>query len=702
MSTTSPKIKWMLVSIATLLTITLLALGQGQGYTPSIDHPPPANLSSGAAASANAVLSAGANPTNLTLTPVTSPNPGNLYIGQIGNDWLFGPTSWQTGGFMDFHQDGSFSFANSNHQASVSLIGGEIVYTAPTLLVDSTGPAQFGRVYMGLLDFLMSSNPITGNAVVITNGGITANGTPSVTFNGPVKGLGTNENLGEFWACDFGFSPTNTAAGNSAAFDACIAACSNAGGGTIRFGGRFTNNTATINQTIPLAGEHLLNGQSTRFRLVGDGNITISSTATTTRHGVLWGSFDAQGFQLTGTGTNISDIYPYTNHVGIYEVGFYDPTLLNVFVTGFGQGFTFEQVGANRGALVTGCEALSCDIGFAIGDQCDWWHSIQSPGRSCQFGADIACVTPDPRDNSGYSGVIYGGTNVLGSSHLKIDGGMWNYNSCDIVAGKGSQLIGLISGHYDQNSIHFQLGHNNTQVGIAYEGEGDQMALDGFQAEDGSPLLRTNILVNSVSGSQFLSLKRCAIGGGGVGYGIVGPVNVVQSDPDNVFNVGTNWIGGNFPNPFAASQASWDWRENSALEWHYFLSHGSAFSAGESIFELDGDFGYEQGTLFSVVTKDGSFIDRNRLDYINQADNTGLLNLVNASLTVGDNLTNSSEGVPLLNGKAQIVTNGFIAWVCYKTNNNPGNQFTNLPWGSICSTTNGGTYRLSNDVWSWP
>ena len=52
-----------------------------------------------------------------------------------------------------------------------------------------------------------------------------------------------------------------------------------------------------------------------------------------------------------------------------------------------------------------------------------------------------------------------------------------------------------------------------------------------------------------------------------------------------------------------------------------------------------------------------------------------------------------------LAGIASLSTNGFTAWVTYKTNNVPGPAFTNLPTGSLMSTTNGGLYCLSNIVW---
>jgi len=45
-----------------------------------------------------------------------------------------------------------------------------------------------------------------------------------------------------------------------------------------------------------------------------------------------------------------------------------------------------------------------------------------------------------------------------------------------------------------------------------------------------------------------------------------------------------------------------------------------------------------------------------------------------------------------------LATNGFLVWATYQTNAAPGSQLTNLPPGSILSTTNGQMYVLSNLV----
>jgi hypothetical protein len=56
-------------------------------------------------------------------------------------------------------------------------------------------------------------------------------------------------------------------------------------------------------------------------------------------------------------------------------------------------------------------------------------------------------------------------------------------------------------------------------------------------------------------------------------------------------------------------------------------------------------------------------------------------------------------GLSSLTGTANLATNGFIVWITYKTNDIPGGAFTNLPPGSVMTTTNGGFYILSNLVW---
>lgn len=48
---------------------------------------------------------------------------------------------------------------------------------------------------------------------------------------------------------------------------------------------------------------------------------------------------------------------------------------------------------------------------------------------------------------------------------------------------------------------------------------------------------------------------------------------------------------------------------------------------------------------------------------------------------------------------ANLTTNGFLVWAAYKTNGVPGTAFTNLPQGSLLTTTNGSLFVLSNLVW---
>jgi hypothetical protein len=48
---------------------------------------------------------------------------------------------------------------------------------------------------------------------------------------------------------------------------------------------------------------------------------------------------------------------------------------------------------------------------------------------------------------------------------------------------------------------------------------------------------------------------------------------------------------------------------------------------------------------------------------------------------------------------AFLSTNGFAIWVSYQTNGVPGTAFTNLPAGSLMTTTNGALFVLTNLVW---
>jgi hypothetical protein len=57
-------------------------------------------------------------------------------------------------------------------------------------------------------------------------------------------------------------------------------------------------------------------------------------------------------------------------------------------------------------------------------------------------------------------------------------------------------------------------------------------------------------------------------------------------------------------------------------------------------------------------------------------------------------------GLSSLAGAANLSTNGFMVWVTYKTNDVPGAAFTNLPPGSLLTTTNGQLFVLSNLVWN--
>lgn len=57
-------------------------------------------------------------------------------------------------------------------------------------------------------------------------------------------------------------------------------------------------------------------------------------------------------------------------------------------------------------------------------------------------------------------------------------------------------------------------------------------------------------------------------------------------------------------------------------------------------------------------------------------------------------------GLSTLAGAANLTTDGFLVWVAYKTNDVPGAALTNLPAGSLLTTTNGQLFVLSNFVWT--
>lgn len=57
-------------------------------------------------------------------------------------------------------------------------------------------------------------------------------------------------------------------------------------------------------------------------------------------------------------------------------------------------------------------------------------------------------------------------------------------------------------------------------------------------------------------------------------------------------------------------------------------------------------------------------------------------------------------GLSSLAGIANLTTNGFLVWIAYQTNGVPGTAFTNLPAGSLLTTTNGQLFVLSNLVWN--
>lgn len=104
--------------------------------------------------------------------------------------------------------------------------------------------------------------------------------------------------------------------------------------------------------------------------------------------------------------------------------------------------------------------------------------------------------------------------------------------------------------------------------------------------------------------------------------------------------------------------------------------------------------GFTNVVGFTFATNGGP-ISYSQLPYV-PATNTynGLTNVLGFKPRTNDG------NIGLISSIASIATNGFVAWVNYQTNGIPGTAFTNLPTGSLLSTTNGGFYILSNLVWT--
>lgn len=368
--------------------------------------------------------------------------------------------------------------------------------------------------------------------------------TPAITFAGGTLGLGTNENLGEVWAPDFGFSPTNSAMGNSNALEAAILICSNNGGGIIRYGTYPTNNG--LAQVINLVGQHKFPqlAYPARIKLQGDGSTAISWSGVTT-NAALFGCFDAKDVVLNGPETtNSVGTYPYTNCVGMYVGFLYDPVLENCQVTGFGQGIALEQTGSFRGARLVGCQVNNCGIGYAIGDACDQTTMVQCAYRANNVGLDICCRTSEFITNT--PGFIYmanltGGTNVSGSRAIVVRGGISDYNVIPIIIGKGQ---GIDIEDYQGTTHLYQLclGHPTNWInpGWTYNNEsgGNPVALNNCQWYENAVV--TNIYVDPrVAQQPALWIHGSSIGAGS-GYGVLNSLAYFSCDPGS-FNVGTNY-----------------------------------------------------------------------------------------------------------------------------------------------------------------
>lgn len=394
-----------------------------------------------------------------------------------------------------------------------------------------------------------------------------------IFLNSPLSGVGTNLNLGVIYANDFGFSPTNSASGNSSALDRMILSVSNLGGGTIIYGGvGNTNGLAGNSQVIQLAGEHKFPYMpGIRIKLKGDGSTTIHSTASSTTVAVLYGQFDAEDVRLTGPGTNAAWTYPFTNCIGMFVGWNFDPVIKGCVVSGFGQGIAQGTSGALNGAMYISTRVEACDIAFAMCGQDDQTRLINSSGRTSLIGLDCctagaAFITNQP-DYAAFTGTINSSTSSSGSSDISVDGGIWDYDLINFVIGKGQLNIkGAYTGYEGVPSAgsYFLVNTHPSAItgSFTFTGEDGQNTItlqgcNNFEANS----LKTNIWLAGPNGPT-LSIRGCNLGGS-TGFGIVGEAKVLDMAQGSFPNLTTNymWNGGlqNFgPNTTLHSSTSVD------------------------------------------------------------------------------------------------------------------------------------------------
>jgi hypothetical protein len=123
---------------------------------------------------------------------------------------------------------------------------------------------------------------------------------------------------------------------------------------------------------------------------------------------------------------------------------------------------------------------------------------------------------------------------------------------------------------------------------------------------------------------------------------------------------------------------------------------------------------FDGGDITTDGVGDFTIMDSLRVDFgtvYTDGSGTGQLT-ANSFVAAGDGYFGAGSGLtgllaaqltgPVTNQLRNIsglITNGPCVWLSYRTNGMMGATLTNLPWGTICTTTNGQMFVLSNMVW---
>jgi hypothetical protein len=525
-----------------------------------------------------------------------------------------------------------------------------------------------------------------------TNSGAVS-ATVSLTNTLPNAVAGTNQNIGEVWGNDFGFTPTNSALGNSNALNQMILVCSNMGGGIIHFGGLGNTNTGGSGpQTISFNGEHYFPKLllPSRIKLKGDGATVLKFTGASTTIASLYGSFDVEDVVLSGPFT--SGTYPYTNLVGIVDGMLFDPQFKNVQVAGFGQNIALIQTGSYRGASLIGVHGSGpCGIGLALGDFCDGTQLLGTDFRQCTSVAlDEGCIIPLVTNAIPAMTGQQNSTNVGVTRFVTVDGGIWDYSDTVFVCGKGyMQILNAYIGTPTNYCLTF--GHDTRATAIIpYQNE-NNAGLVSIRAPWWSEnVIKTNIFVTpSAQTGAFLSIEGPGTIGGTSGYGIIGTINYLSWEP-NVFamgqGTGTNlWQGTPVATIFKDVGGEFLTAANAPIS-RYWSEVGGNFGASQLV-ERD-DFNSATADVFvpwSVGFVDGSRIDRARMGLNSLGGNTYALELnnINLEFPASGGVSIGTNGPPFTGelldvwGMARILSNAAPYGVVSNVNITAPASFTN-------------------------